>query len=143
MGCHFLLQGNLPDPGIELRCPTLAGTFFTIEPPGKAAKHSKQIPNWSPSWIPPCSSKSLLTPSRPSLPHAAGSWDLAPPLPSFHTELQPLLLLCTSLKTHLPSVSSSSPKNLIWKILSVFLVYCLIMPLFFKKTTRILRTKSV
>ena len=38
VGCHFLLQGNLPDPGIEpisLASPALAGGFFTTEPPGK------------------------------------------------------------------------------------------------------------
>ena len=27
--------GDLPDPGIELWCPALAGRFFTAEPPGK------------------------------------------------------------------------------------------------------------
>ena len=26
--------GNLPDPGIELASPALAGRFFTAEPPG-------------------------------------------------------------------------------------------------------------
>ena len=38
MGCHFLLQGDLPDPGIE---PTsaLTGRFFTTEPPGKPCRH--------------------------------------------------------------------------------------------------------
>ena len=30
---HFLLQGNLPDPGIELVSPALAGGFFTTELP--------------------------------------------------------------------------------------------------------------
>ena len=43
MGCHFLLQGNLPDLGIEpvsLASPALAGRFFTAEPPGKP--HSSQ-----------------------------------------------------------------------------------------------------
>ena len=30
--CHFLLQGNLPDPGIEPTSPTLAGRYFTTEP---------------------------------------------------------------------------------------------------------------
>ena len=35
VGCHALLQGNLPNPGIEPRSPTLAGGFFTTEPPGK------------------------------------------------------------------------------------------------------------
>ena len=37
VGCHFLLQGNLPDPGIEsasLASSALAGGF-TTEPPGK------------------------------------------------------------------------------------------------------------
>ena len=37
VGCHFLLQGDLPDPGIEpmstVSC--IAGRFFTTEPLGK------------------------------------------------------------------------------------------------------------
>ena len=38
MGCHFILQGNLPDPGIEPVSPAaavLAGGFFTTQTPGK------------------------------------------------------------------------------------------------------------
>ena len=38
VGCHFLLQGDLPDPGIQLvssASPASAGRFLTIEPPGK------------------------------------------------------------------------------------------------------------
>ena len=35
VGCHFLLQGIFPDPGIEVTSPALAGRFFTTEPPGK------------------------------------------------------------------------------------------------------------
>ena len=38
VGCHALLQGDFPDPGIEHvfpECPALAGRFFTTEPPGK------------------------------------------------------------------------------------------------------------
>ena len=31
----FLLQGNLPDSGIKLSSPGLAGGFFMTEPPGK------------------------------------------------------------------------------------------------------------
>ena len=31
----FYSPGDLPDPGIELSSPTLAGGFFTTEPPGK------------------------------------------------------------------------------------------------------------
>ena len=38
VGCHFLLHGNLPDPGTEpvsLVSPALAGGFFTTVPPGE------------------------------------------------------------------------------------------------------------
>ena len=39
VGCHFLLQGNLPGPGIERAhiswSLVLAGRFFTTAPPGK------------------------------------------------------------------------------------------------------------
>ena len=35
LGSHFLLQGQLPDPGIEPMSPALVGGFFTTEPPGK------------------------------------------------------------------------------------------------------------
>ena len=37
-GCHSLLHGDLPDPGIELlslASPARAGGFFTTEPPRK------------------------------------------------------------------------------------------------------------
>ena len=34
-GLAFLSPGDLSDPGIELLSPTLAGRFFTTEPPGK------------------------------------------------------------------------------------------------------------
>ena len=32
VGCHFLLQGGLPDSVIEPTSPALAGGFFTAEP---------------------------------------------------------------------------------------------------------------
>ena len=32
VGCHFLLQGDLPNPGVEPASPALAGGFFTTEP---------------------------------------------------------------------------------------------------------------
>ena len=38
VGCHAVLQGNLPNPGIEPTSPTsptLAGRFFTTVPAGK------------------------------------------------------------------------------------------------------------
>ena len=34
-GLPFTSPGDLPDPGVELMCPALAGRFFTTEPPGK------------------------------------------------------------------------------------------------------------
>ena len=41
MSCHFLLQGNLPNPGIELASPALTGRFFTSEPPGKPCRFGR------------------------------------------------------------------------------------------------------
>ena len=38
VGCYFLLQGTLPNPGIEpvsLESPALASRFFATAPPGK------------------------------------------------------------------------------------------------------------
>ena len=34
-GLPFASPEDLPDPGIELTSPALAGEFFTTEPPGK------------------------------------------------------------------------------------------------------------
>ena len=51
MGCHALLQGNLPDPGIEpasVRSPALAGRFFTASATWEALIYPKSIvhPKW-------------------------------------------------------------------------------------------------
>ena len=35
-GLSFPSPGHLPDPGLKLESPALAGIFFTTEPPGKA-----------------------------------------------------------------------------------------------------------
>ena len=35
VGCHFLLQGNLPDPGAESGSPALQADSLLSEPPGK------------------------------------------------------------------------------------------------------------
>ena len=35
VGCHFLLQGIFPDPGLEPVSSVLAGGFFTTESPGE------------------------------------------------------------------------------------------------------------
>ena len=34
-GCYFLLQGDIPNPGIEPRSPALQADALTSEPPGK------------------------------------------------------------------------------------------------------------
>ena len=36
-GCHFLLQGNLPNPRIELRSSKLQADSLLSEPPGKVS----------------------------------------------------------------------------------------------------------
>ena len=36
VGCHFPLQGNLPDPGIKPRSPTLQADYLPSEPPVKS-----------------------------------------------------------------------------------------------------------
>ena len=41
MGCHFFLQGDLPDPETKPRSPALAGRVFTTGPPGKPV-----VRNW-------------------------------------------------------------------------------------------------
>ena len=46
--CHFLLEGNLPNPGIEPVSPALADGFFTSEPPGALCIYTLYfvIKNW-------------------------------------------------------------------------------------------------
>ena len=47
MGYHFLLQGNLPDPGIKpvsSASPALAGGFFITAPPGKLRETLEDAP---------------------------------------------------------------------------------------------------
>ena len=36
VGCHFLLQGNLPDPGIKPGSPALQADALSSKPPGKS-----------------------------------------------------------------------------------------------------------
>ena len=43
VGCHFLLQGHLPDPGIKPASSALAGGFFTTESPGKLTMNFKRL----------------------------------------------------------------------------------------------------
>ena len=46
VGCHFLLQGNLPNPEVEIASLALGRGFFTTEPLGRAIRRDKstQIP---------------------------------------------------------------------------------------------------
>ena len=67
-GLPFPSPGDLPDPGIELASPVLAGGFFTTEPLGKPDQTYKGVKNslkiwkigkstitvethWGPSWL--------------------------------------------------------------------------------------------
>ena len=58
VGCHFLLQENLPNPGIELKFPTLAEGFLNTELSGKPPDLIWLI--WLARWVSP-----------PSLPHCS------------------------------------------------------------------------
>ena len=40
VACHFLLLGNLLDPGIEPTSFALPGGYFTTEPPGKLVRET-------------------------------------------------------------------------------------------------------
>ena len=40
-GLSFSSPGDLPDPGIKLMSPALAGGFFTAEPSGKPTEELK------------------------------------------------------------------------------------------------------
>ena len=42
--CHFLLLGNLLDPGIELTSLALTGGFLTTEPPGNLVRETDNRP---------------------------------------------------------------------------------------------------
>ena len=43
VGCHFLLQGNLPYPGIKPTSLALADVFFITAPPGKTIPIEKTV----------------------------------------------------------------------------------------------------
>ena len=42
-GLTFLSPGDPPDPGIEPMSPTLAGGFFTTEPPGQSTIKGEMV----------------------------------------------------------------------------------------------------
>ena len=46
VGCHFLLQGIFPNPGIEPRSPALKADTLTSEPPGKQLSHYFMANRW-------------------------------------------------------------------------------------------------
>ena len=35
VGCHFILEGIFPDPGLKLGSPALQSAYLPSEPPGK------------------------------------------------------------------------------------------------------------
>ena len=48
-GLPFPSLGDLPDPGIKPRSPTLVGRFFTTEPPGKPVNsYTLSVPDIDP-----------------------------------------------------------------------------------------------
>ena len=65
MGCHFLLQGNLPNPRIELlslSSPALAGRFFTTTPSGEPQVKDYTTNKWMRIWTPRSDSKTYIPP---------------------------------------------------------------------------------
>ena len=67
VGCYFLLQGNLPDPGIEPtppESPALPGGFFITAPPGIAGSINSIFGSENSSFlsVPSCTS---FEPERP------------------------------------------------------------------------------
>ena len=50
MGCHSLLQRNLPDPGIEPRSLTLQADSLLSEPPGKPLFNHTPLLIWQPMY---------------------------------------------------------------------------------------------
>ena len=80
----FPLPGDLPDPGVELTSPSLAGRFSTTEPPGKLPCLRKRKPQ---CWC-PCSFKTDIIPAVTSLMLSASPDDLiAVSSPSQHHAL--------------------------------------------------------
>ena len=52
VGCHALLQGNLPNPGIKPRSPALQADSLLLEPPGKSIWYSiYKVPSLAPNSI--------------------------------------------------------------------------------------------
>ena len=47
VGCHFLLQGTFPDPGIEPKSPALRADALPSEPPGKSTEKLHGKPSLS------------------------------------------------------------------------------------------------
>ena len=50
VGCHSLLRGNLPDPGIEPRSLTLQADSLLSEPPGKPLFNHTPLLIWQPMY---------------------------------------------------------------------------------------------
>ena len=107
MGCHFLLQGNLPDLGMEPpspASPASAGRFSTTEPPGKPAL----LPGSTP--VPP-PTRQRPTPTEHTPQLCLGFFpDPAPaPLPSRHPTT------CSQPLGQCPPPSTQKPGVQMWR----------------------------
>ena len=68
VGCHFLLLGNLPDPGIKpmsVASPASAGRFFTTVPPWEAIGSLRALKFWNNIFFPsyPAGKKQICVPA--------------------------------------------------------------------------------
>ena len=75
--CRFLLQGNLPNPGMEPASPVLpalAGGFFTTEPPGKPPYRLSLQDNWCLSRPPNSSTRTIYPFSSYLIICNSGQW---------------------------------------------------------------------
>ena len=102
VGCHSLLQGTLPDPGIKRGSPALQVVSLLSEPPGKVQTpccHTRWFMMWScwllqpdimsfPSSTPPFHHVQVLTASCPYI-----SWSISLVVSSFLSSWQSLVQL--------------------------------------------------
>ena len=102
VGCHFLLQGDLPDQGIKPRSPALQEDSLLSEPAGSSFSHTPSLS--SPSHPFPLFpffpffffffGQPASTMTQPLYPGSPGPWIVAAALPGLHPPLHPTLCGC-------------------------------------------------